>query len=86
MSAPRRRSRVPSAELLQVVVLPGHRLELYRGGPVFAVWLNPEALDADGVCLAVSTIRRAALTDAVATLKGALKGLQELLQPPAEPG
>ena len=70
-----RRRRLTREELPAAALDSGHVLKLFREGPAWSVWVT-DASASEGVCLGVSTIRRAALNDAIAALKGAIKELQ----------
>jgi hypothetical protein len=69
-------SRVfPSVE---VPGAPELRLHVYkeRDGDGWAVWLNTEVSDFDGLCLALGSTRDAAVADAVKGLEAVLEKLQ----------
>jgi hypothetical protein len=59
------------------VLVAGHLLHVYRDEDGWAVWLNTEASDFDGLCIGLGTTRNTAVAEAVAALEAVLETLQE---------
>ncbi len=51
-------------------------VKIFNTGGEFAVWLDTEVADHDGLCLALGATRDAAVADAVADLESRLAELQ----------
>lgn len=66
-------------------VLPtGERLHLYREGNEWHIWLNTEAADFDGLCLAVSPALCDTIHDAKAVAQALLDVLTQLSSPSSD--
>jgi len=67
-----------ASETYPSVQLPtGQGLHVYQRGGEWCVWLNTEASDFDGLCVAVAVTRDAALGQAVAVFQAAIEELQK---------